>query len=190
MLNLLQILFDKFLKKDLIIGKHTYGKPRIIRYGTSEIAYIGKFCSIANNVTLILTGNHRTEWITTYPFPSFYYRWKQVKKIKDHIVSKGDIVIGNDVWIGYGALILPGVTIHDGAVIGAKAVVTKDVEPYTIVAGNPAHVIKKRFSDKEISRLLKLQWWNWPDEKIRKSIPLLCSEIDSLKLLESYEKEK
>src|SRR5258708_31825760 len=123
MLSVLKVFLDTFFRKDLIIGKHIYGKPKIIRYGTPEIASIGKFCSIADNVTFILTGNHRTDWLTTYPFPAFNRRWNQLKGKKDYVVSKGNIVVGNDVWIGYGALILPGVTIHDGAVIGANSVV-------------------------------------------------------------------
>lgn len=114
--------------------------------------------------------------LSTYPFPLFYKEWNLDRKdVVQSWDNKGDIIIGNDVWIGYEAIILAGVTIGDGAIIGARAVVTKDVLPYTVVAGVPAKPIKKRFDDKTISKLLDIQWWNWSDEKIAQNIKAIQS---------------
>ena len=163
------------------VGDYTYGKPNILFWDNKTRLAIGKFCSIARNVTFILGGNHRMDWITTYPFSALSDDWIAAKGFQGHPSTNGNINIGNDVWIGYGVTILSGVTVGDGAVIGAKSVVTKDVDPYTIVAGNPANIIRKRFTESQIQRLLKLKWWNWPKEKIEKNIHLLCSEyIDKL----------
>jgi len=131
---------------------------------------IGKFCQIAQGVKFIMNGaNHDVSGISTYPF-NFLQCEMEFKSIK-----KPNTEIGNDVWIGYNATIMPGVKIGDGAIIGANSIITKDVEPYTIVAGNPAHVIRKRFSDAQIDKLLEMQWWNWPVEKIKENIKFLCS---------------
>lgn len=129
---------------------------------------IGKFCSIACGARFLFnSANHRLASLSTYPFPIFYEEWGlPVSRITDAWDNKGDIVIGNDVWIGYEAVILAGVTIGDGAIIGARAVVTKDVPPYTIVGGVPAKPIRKRFSDEVITNLLAERWWDWPEEKI------------------------
>lgn len=114
--------------------------------------------------------------LSTYPFPIFFEEWGlDVKDITSAWDNKGDIVIGNDVWIGYEAVIMAGVTIGDGAIIGARAVVTKDVPPYTIVGGVPAKQIRKRFSDETISELLKVKWWDWPIEKISHNIEFIKS---------------
>lgn len=158
------------------IGDYTYGLPKVFEWGEGAKLRIGKFCSIAEDVKIFLGGNHRTDWITTYPFMAIFNDWKEVENLKGHPSSKGDVVVGNDVWIGNGAVILSGVTIGDGAVIGASAVVTKDVNTYSIVVGNPAHEVKKRFSDEIINYLIKLQWWNWPLENIKKNAGLLCSD--------------
>lgn len=133
---------------------------------------IGKFCSIACGAKFLFnSANHTLSSLSTYPFPIFFEEWgldvKDIAKAWDH---KGDIVIGNDVWIGYEAVILAGVTIGDGAVIGTRAVVTKDVAPYTIVGGVPAKPIRKRFTQETIDSLLKLKWWNWPKEQIAQHI--------------------
>ncbi len=136
---------------------------------------IGRFCSIGTGAIFIMSGNqgHRFDWVSTYPFHGFPEdNWGETR---DGYISKGNTVVGNDVWIGAEAMIMPGVHVGDGAVIGTRALVTKDVEPYAIVAGNPARVIRKRFSDEEIASLLQLQWWNWPVEEIRRQMPLLCS---------------
>lgn len=164
------------------IGDRTYGHLNILDWGDGTKLKIGKFCSFAKEVTIILGGEHRSDWVTMYPFSGKVFNkvWPEAKKVEGHPHSKGDIVIGNDVWAGYGTTILSGVTIGDGAVIGAKSLVTKNVEPYTIVAGNPAKVIRKRFSDKIIKELLRIKWWNWPEEKIRKNMKdLLSSNIDT-----------
>lgn len=133
---------------------------------------IGKFCSIACGAKfLFASANHTQASVSTYPFPIFFEEWDldigDVTSAWDH---KGDIVIGNDVWIGYEAVVMAGVTIGDGAIIGARAVVTKDVPPYTIVGGVPARKIRRRFSDNVIARLLELKWWDWPAEQIQRNI--------------------
>lgn len=158
------------------IGEFSYGAPTVMEWGEGARLSIGKFCSIAQNVTIFLGGNHKTEWISTYPFSALGEVWSEAKEIKGHPATKGDVIIGNDVWIGYGVTILSGVRIGDGAVIGAGAVVAKDVAPYSIVAGNPAKVIKRRFDEDEIEALLKICWWDWDMAKIKKFIPLLCSD--------------
>lgn len=128
---------------------------------------IGRFTSIACGAKFLFTSaNHALGSLSTYTFPLFYEEWGHGMKVTESWDNKGDIVIGNDVWIGYEAVILSGVTIGDGAIIGARAVVTKDVPPYTIVGGVPAKPIRKRFSDEDIARLLELKWWDWPVEKI------------------------
>ncbi len=144
---------------------------------------IGKFCSIACGAKFIFTSaNHTLKSLSTYPFPIFFDEWNlDAKSITSAWDNKGDIVIGNDVWIGYEAVIMPGVKIGDGAIIGTRAVVTKDVEPYTIVGGVPARVIRKRFDDKTIAKLMKIKWWNWYKEKIAKNITNIQSgNIDKL----------
>lgn len=138
---------------------------------------IGKFCSIACGAKFIFnSANHTLTSLSTYPFPIFFEEWELDRKdVANAWDNKGNIVIGNDVWIGYEAVILSGVTIGDGAIIGTRAVVTKDVPPYTIVGGVPAKKIRKRFSDNVISELLKLQWWNWSENKIKKNIAAIQS---------------
>lgn len=136
---------------------------------------IGKFCSIACGVKFIFTSaNHSLKSLSTYPFPLFFEEWGLDKAdVTDAWDRKGDIVIGNDVWIGYEAVILSGVTIGDGAIIGTRAVVTKDVPPYTIVGGVPAKPIRKRFSEEKIAALQSMRWWDQPAEKIRENIPAI-----------------
>lgn len=138
---------------------------------------VGKFCSIACGAKFLFTSaNHKMHSISTYPFPIFFEEWGlDVTNITSAWDNKGDIVIGNDVWIGYEAIVLSGVTIGDGAIIGTRAVVTKDVPPYTIVGGIPAKPIRKRFSDEVISKLLELQWWNWPENRIKENIDVIQS---------------
>ena len=130
---------------------------------------------IASNVTFIMNGaNHLSQAITAYPFAIFGNGWENAMEGKSY-PQKGDICIGNDVWIGYQATIMPGVTIGDGAIIATNATVVNNVEPYTIVGGNPAREIKKRFSATEIEQLLAIKWWDWPIEKITKNVQLLTS---------------
>lgn len=126
---------------------------------------IGNFCQIATAVKFIMGGaSHDLSGFSSFPFMMFHQYWPEIPFQHS---KKKDTVIENDVWIGYDALIMPGITIGNGAIVGSRAVVTKDVEPYAIVAGNPARVIRKRFDDDTISMLLQLQWWNWPINKIR-----------------------
>lgn len=144
---------------------------------------IGKFCSIACGAKFLFnSANHTLSSLSTYPFPLFFEEWGLEKKdVTNAWDNKGDIIIGNDVWIGYEAAILAGVTIGDGAIIGTRAVVTKDVPPYTIVGGVPAKPIKKRFSEETISALLEIQWWNWSEERIARNIGAIQSgNIDQL----------
>lgn len=138
---------------------------------------IGKFCSLACGAKFIFnSANHTMTSLSTYPFPLFFEEWHLDKKnVTDTWDNKGDIIIGNDVWIGYEAIILAGVTIGDGAVIGARAVVTKDVAPYTVVGGIPAKPIRKRFDNETIAELLKIKWWDWSKEKIALYIPAIKS---------------
>lgn len=145
---------------------------------------IGKFCSIACGAKFLFnSANHTLSSLSTYPFPLFFEEWGLEKKdVTNAWDNKGDIVIGNDVWIGYEAVVLAGVTIGDGAIIGTRAVVTKNVPPYTIVGGVPAKPIKKRFSEETISALLEIQWWNWSKERIARNIGAIqCGNIEQLK---------
>lgn len=138
---------------------------------------IGKYCSIACGAKFLFnSANHTMTSLSTYPFPLFFEEWGLEKKnVTNAWDNKGDIVIGSDVWIGYEAVILAGVTIGDGAIIGTRAVVTKDVPPYTIVGGIPAKPIRKRFDDEMISHLLALKWWDWAEERIAQNINLIQS---------------
>lgn len=164
---------------NIIVGDYTYyDDPDDVHNFEKNVLYhfdfvgdkliIGKFCQIATNVKFVMNGgNHHLDGYSAYPFVIFQSYWPEVPFIPNR---KKDTIIGNDVWIGYDATIMPGVTIGDGAIIATRAVVTKDVAPYEIVGGNPARVIRKRFDDETIEFLLQLQWWNWPIEKIRANV--------------------
>ncbi len=138
---------------------------------------VGKFCSIACGARFLFnSANHTLASLSSYPFPLLFEEWGLEKKnVADAWDNKGDIVVGNDVWIGYEAVILAGVRIGDGAVIGSRAVVTRDIPPYTIVGGVPARTIRKRFDDTVIARLLDLRWWDWPEEAVRRNIQAIAS---------------
>lgn len=144
---------------------------------------IGKFCQIAAEVKFIMNGgNHRSDGVSTFPFFIFGGDWSGRVDGETDPVMRGDTVIGNDVWIGYDALIMPGVRIGDGAIIGTRSVVTKDVPPYAVVAGNPATVVKMRFDDKTIDSLLKVSWWDWDIAEITAHIPQICDgDVDALR---------
>lgn len=154
-------------------GIGTYGKPKVLFESKADLK-IGKFCSISDEVTIFLGGEHEINTISSYPF-----------SLKNHY-SKGDVTIGNDVWIGQSTIILSGVTIGDGAIIGANSLVTKDVKPYAVVGGNPAKLIKYRFDDDTIDKLLKIKWWDWSIDKIIHNRHLLNSD-DFEKLFEENE---
>lgn len=157
------------------IGDHTYGNPSIFER-TAHLS-IGKFVSIAAGVGIAL-GNHTIDTVSSYPFPTLSKWWPSGAGMTDHD-SRGEVIIGNDVWIGASAFITSGVTIGDGAVIAGHAVVTKDVPPYAIVGGNPARVIRHRFQPDIVERLLQVAWWEWPDEKIDRHLPVMYESIEA-----------
>lgn len=171
---------NMFHNKPHEIGEFTYGKPLVFEWDEFTKLKVGKFCSISEDVVIFLGENHHIDWVTTYPFSAAQVRAIQselinTKNISAQPLTKGDVIIGNDVWIGRSTTIMSGVKIGDGAVIGACSVVTKNIAPYEIVAGNPAKVIRKRFDEKTIEKLLKLKWWDWEIGKINEEIELLCS---------------
>jgi len=164
------------------MARYSYGLENLIirSWGEGSKLHVGSFCSIADNVEIFLGGNHRTDWVTTYPFghinqESFPHHGQ------GHPSTKGDVVIGNDVWIGSGSTIMSGVTIGDGAVVATNSTVVKDVPPYAIVGGNPSKILKYRFTEKQIEKLLQNPWWEKTDQEIQELVPLLCSpNIDEL----------
>jgi chloramphenicol O-acetyltransferase type B len=155
------------------IGKWTYGNPKIRSWEEGASLRIGSFCSIAEGVKIFLGGEHRVDWVTTFPFSVL---WEAGHGIKGHPKTKGDVIIGNDVWVGADCVILSGVTIGDGAVLGARAVATRDIPPYAIATGNPARTVRKRFDDQTIARLLRVKWWEWGDKRIEKALPMLLQD--------------
>ncbi len=179
---------------NIIIGDYTYyddledseNFERNVLYHFPFIGdklIVGKFCALATGVKFIMNGaNHKISGFSTYPFQIFGNGWEKVTPKSDELPNKGDTVIGNDVWIGYEALIMPGVQIGDGAIIASKSVVVKNVSPYTIVGGNPAKEIKKRFADDVIDKLLEVAWWNWDIEKITRNLEkIVGGDIEALK---------
>ncbi len=169
---------------NIIVGDYTYyddfeevqNFEKNVKYHFDFIGdqlIIGKFCMIASDVTFIMNGaNHLVDAVSTYPFAIFGKGWENAMEGKNY-PSKGNTLIGNDVWIGHRATIMPGVQVGDGAIIASNATVTKDVAPYSIVGGNPAQEIRKRFSDTEIEQLIELRWWDWEPEKITAMLPHL-----------------
>jgi acetyltransferase-like isoleucine patch superfamily enzyme len=156
------------------VGKFTYGIPITKDWHHGSTLNIGDFCSIVENVDILLGGNHSIDWISSYPFGVIFDEVK-AKSYLYPTKSKGAVVVGNDVWLGMNVTILSGVTIGDGAVVAACSMVTRNVEPYTIAGGNPANSLKKRFQEKEIAKLLETQWWNWDISKIEANIQLISS---------------
>ncbi len=167
---------------NIIIGDYTYyddpddseNFERNVLYHfpfVGDRLIIGKFCAIARGVRFIMNGaNHRMSGFSTYPFEIFRNGWEKVTPQEDEVTYKGDTVIGNDVWIGHEAVIMPGVQVGDGAIIAAQAVVVKDVAPYTIVGGNPAQVIRQRFDQPGVEALLEIAWWDWDAKKITRNL--------------------
>lgn len=165
---------NKYAVENLVeVGDFTYGVPQINFIGHKN-AYIsiGRFCSFANGVKLFAGGEHHKEYVSTYPFSMFF---NGRYKVGTHAEAKGPIIIGNDVWFGADAKVMSGVTIGDGAIIGAGAVVAKNIPPYAIVAGNPAKIISFRFDDETIKRLLDIKWWNWDYSMLDKAVPYIQS---------------
>mmetsp|Transcript_5821 Transcript_5821/g.22097 ORF Transcript_5821/g.22097 Transcript_5821/m.22097 type:complete len:221 (-) Transcript_5821:36-698(-) len=160
---------------------HNFEKNVLYLFGTDTKLIVGKFCSIASGVRFIMNGaNHALDGISVYPFLAFAGAWQE--RAVTNVVSKGDTIVGNDVWIGNSVTIMPGVTIGDGAIIGTNSLVTKDVQPYTIVGGNPAKIIRKRFDEESIEFLVKLAWWDWPVEKITENLPAITTgDLKALK---------
>ena len=191
--NKLCFLKNTVKNPNIIVGDYTYyddfetveNFEKNVKYlfdFVGDKLVIGKFCMIASDVVFIMNGaNHLSESISSYPFAIFGKDWANAMDGKQY-PTKGDTMIGNDVWIGYGATIMPGVKIGDGAIIATKSVVTKDVEPYSIVGGNPAKEIRKRFSEIEIEQLLAKRWWDWPIDKITQNVHHLTSNnVEKLK---------
>lgn len=154
------------------IGRGSYGPLRIETFGDASRLEIGAFCSIANGATVLLGGEHRSDWISTYPFDQKYLL---NRRLPHSSFAKGDVIIGNDVWIGHDVLILSGTEIGDGAIIAARSVLRGKVEPYSIYAGIPARLVRLRFKEEEIKSLIKIRWWDWDDLKIAEESHLLTS---------------
>jgi Acetyltransferase (isoleucine patch superfamily) len=172
---------------NIIVGDYTYysdadGAENFEAHVTHHYPFIGdkliigKFCAIGQGVEFVMNGaNHRMQSVTTYPFNIMGGGWEVSAPAPQDLPYKGDTVIGNDVWFGQNVTVMPGVHIGDGAILAASSVITKDVAPYTIVGGNPARLIRKRFDEDLIKYLLALKWWDWPADKITANLPALCS---------------
>jgi virginiamycin A acetyltransferase len=165
---------ERFLEKNVL---YHYG-PELLR--------IGKYCALGEGTTFVMNGaNHRMDGPSTFPFPIMGGSWAEHFGLITGLPGRGDTVVGNDVWFGYGATVMPGVRIGDGAIIAAKAVVVDDVPAYGIVGGNPAKLIRKRFADDEIARLLGIAWWDWAPEKVTRNIPaIMAGSIEELEAAE------
>ncbi|MBL7481764.1 type B chloramphenicol O-acetyltransferase [Legionella bononiensis] len=187
-------LSEQVTNPNIIVGRYSYYSGYYHGHSFDDCAryllsdetgvdklIIGSFCSIGSGVSFIMAGNqgHRMEWISTFPF--FYTDDEYAQNAIDGFQNAGDTEVGHDVWIGAEAMIMPGIKIGHGALIGARSVVTKNVEPYTLVAGNPAKPIRKRFSEEQIKQLLTIEWWNWPENQLASAMNYLCStDIDGL----------
>ncbi|WP_121966910.1 Vat family streptogramin A O-acetyltransferase [Myroides sp. N17-2] len=188
--NRLCFLKNIITNPNIIVGDYTYyddfesvdNFEKNVKYHFDFIGdklILGKFCMIASGVTFIMNGaNHKMDGITAYPFNIFGKDWKVAEPKLSDLPYKGDTVIGNDVWIGTNVTIMPGVKVGDGSIIASNATVTKDVAPYSIVGGNPAKEIKKRFSEQKIQELLEMQWWNWDIEKITTNLKYLTDKME------------
>ena len=192
-----QICFIKNTVKNprIIIGDYTYyDDPEDSENFERNVLYhypfskdkliIGKFCALARGIKFIMNGaNHQLSGFSTYPFYIFGNGWEKVSPEDEELPFKGDTIVGNDVWIGYKSVIMPGVKVGDGAIIAAKSVVVSDVSPYTIVGGNPAQIIKQRFDDNTIEQLIKIAWWNWDIKRISANLDkIMAADLQALQL--------
>jgi virginiamycin A acetyltransferase len=179
---------------NIVIGDYTYyDDPEDSENFERNVLYhfpfigdkliVGKFCAIARGAKFIMNGaNHKLSGVSTYPFQIFGNGWEKVMPKPGDLPYKGDTVIGHDVWIGYEALIMPGVKIGNGAIVSSRAVVVSDVPPYSVVGGNPAKVIKARFAPDVIAELERIAWWDWPVEKITRHLELIvAADIGALR---------
>lgn len=182
-------------RPNIEVGDYTYyDDPKGVERFEENVLYhfdhvgdrliIGRFCSIAAETRFIMNGgNHATDWFTTFPFPVFGHGWEIA--MPDSWPNRGDTVVGHDVWIGYGATIMPGVRIGNGAIVATGSVVTKDVEPFAIVGGNPAQLIRHRFDEPTRQALSEIAWWDWDVEKIGRNVTAICSgDLEALKSAE------
>ena len=181
-------LDEQVTHPNIVVGRYSYYSGWYHGHSFNECArfllpdegadrlVVGAFCSIGSGAAFIMAGNqgHRNDWISTFPF-AFVPDAPEFAGAANGFMAAGDTVIGNDVWIGSEAIVMPGVTVGDGAVIGTRALVTKDVEPYAIVGGNPARTIRKRFPDEEIALLMEMRWWDWSREMLSDAMPLLTA---------------
>ena len=169
----------------ITVGRFTYGfkNMQLKEWNEGASLEIGSFCSLATGVVFMLGGNHRTDWISTFPFGHIFQEDLGGQDIPGHPTTNGNIVVGNDVWIGQNATIMSGIKISDGAVIAANSTVVKDVGPYEIWGGNPAKIIRRRFDDDIIEELCEMKWWNMKIESIRKIAPIL-SQRPTLEVLQ------
>lgn len=178
---------------NIVVGEYTYyDDPEDSENFERNVLYhypfvgdkliIGRFCAIARGVRFIMNGaNHKLSGISTYPFQIFGGGWEKVMPDPSEFPYKGDTVVGHDVWIGYEALIMPGVTIGSGAIVSSRSVVTRDVAPYTVVGGNPAKPIRSRFPDDVVRRLLEIAWWDWPVDRITRHLDaIVAGDVDAL----------
>jgi virginiamycin A acetyltransferase len=179
---------------NIVIGDYTYyDDPENSENFERNVLYhfpfigdrlvIGKFCALARGVRFIMNGaNHKMSGFSTYPFQIFGGGWEAIMPKPGELPYKGDTIVGHDVWIGYGALVMPGVTIGHGAIVAAHSVVTSDVPPYAIVGGNPAAVIKRRFEPDVVSELLAIAWWDWPIDKVTRSLhAIVAADLGALR---------
>ena len=184
-----KIIQDQITNPNIKSGKYSYYSGYYHAHSFDECArflmpdneqvdqlVIGSFCSIGSGASFIMAGNqgHRHDWISTFPF-HYMPEVASFSGSLDGFTAAGDTVIGHDVWIGTEAMIMPGVTIGHGAVIGSRALISRDVEPYAIMGGNPAKLIRKRFEESAIQQLLEMNWWDWPEHILQQAMPILCS---------------
>ncbi len=191
----LAFLKNHITRKNIIVGDYTYyDDPAGVANFEANVLYhfdfvgdkliIGKFCAVATNVKFIMNGaNHNITGFSSFPFPIFGGAWSMENLPADFAFpSRGDTIVGNDVWLGYDSLIMPGVHIGDGAIIASRAVITKDVPPYALVGGHPARVIRTRFDERTIAALLEIRWWDWDAAKITRNLRAICgTDIDALR---------